>query len=219
MLKKRRSLPLFILGILAIAMIVPIMLSILLNNFIDSRIRQQGPYEMCRNFWGKTFICDIVWDGDFDNMEFTVPDRFKGRKLTDLGGYYGHGGGYCFSVMTGWREMDGGYLIASDNWLTDEELALADTYHEYQFTINLGKNIREIVKSDFNRRWLLDTVPLSEKQRSGDVEYEIVARLSYYFNVDLENETFYSEDGVVYWKETGKPATELIDSRMRKRRD
>ena len=192
---------------IAIAMII------FLNVAIRSRIQQQGPYMMCRNFGGETFICHIEWDGNFDNMEFTVPDTFQGRKLTDLGGYYGRGGGYCFRVMTNWQKRKGGYLIARNSWLTDEEISLADTYSEYQFTVNLGKNIRKIIISDFTGNWLLNTVPLGEKQGRGDVEYEIVARISYYFNVDPENKVFYSKDGVVYWKDSNRPVEKLIDSR------
>lgn len=198
--------------VLAIAVLIPIENFSCLNNlntFLHSRVQRRGAYRMCCNFWGETFICDIVWDCDFNNMEFTIPDSFNGKKLTSLGGYYGHGGGYCFSIQTDWFVGNGGYVITDEYSLTNEELSRAESYPEYQFTINIGKNVSEVALSYFGNHWLIDTVPQSE-WRGEQLDHEVIGRICYYFNVDPDNKTFYSENGVVYWRDTGEPVEELM---------
>lgn len=131
------------------------------------------------------------WDGDYDNMELTVPDEFDGIKITELGGYYGRGYPCPFSV---WLPADWGDW-SGDNIQDDTE------YETLVFSVHLGKNIEKLCYVDGK---CFCGVTL---ENGDEYIYDALYKIAYRFTVDGENEVFYASEGKLYYRENN----ELVD--------
>lgn len=152
--------------------------------------------------FGDASVVSFKWDGNPDNMAFTVPDEFDGHQIKVFGGKYGQYRPFHIDIV-----HDDETFKCTKDLFDNYQLDNDHTYDEYVFVINLGANISEINIIDENLYGVRETT-----DDNGNSIDEIVYRISYYFNVDPENKTFYSENGVVYWKDTNEPVEELIDS-------
>ena len=51
----------------------------------------------------RCFVAGWTWDGDEDHLTITIPDKFNGYAVTQLGGYNGRGGSpFCIKPPPEW---------------------------------------------------------------------------------------------------------------------
>ena len=163
-----------------------------------------GDYELGINSFS---VCagHIFWDGDVANTEFTVPDTYDGRKVTVLGD---RDFPLCFSVhipsdVLGYDKVSVNKCIDPAKWPYEGGVE----YREITLTINIGKNISKISYVTFDEyRYITH----SYQDENGDYKYDMVCKVLYYFKVNPENKTFYSENGRVYWRRNGMEVGEFI---------
>lgn len=144
-----------------------------------------------RNFGKKAFIGCCTWDGDRDNMVFTVPDEYNGIKITMLGGYIGRGYPCPFTVSPKLDKAGGERTFSTDSAGDDDE------YETLVFTVRFGVNISELVYvsgENYIGKDISDSA--TELGYRSDIMYKIVYR----FEVDENNTAFYSKDGKLYNK-------------------
>lgn len=140
---------------------------------------------------GKCFVGECEWNGDRRSMEMTVPDEHRGVPVTQLGGYTGGPGrkgplDFCVFLNDKFlKEKDEWSIMEDDGALTDNE------YETLTFTIHIGENLQSIERILGPYYYL-----------KGE---DIVYRIDYYFIVSKKNETFYSKDGNLYYKEDDTP--------------
>lgn len=148
----------------------------------------------------------IQWNCDLDYTEFTVPDTIGLHKINTLGGYGGHEVS-SFTVEPDDAHYLLGYSIYDDEYLQNNIQIPNDNYSECKIVINLGEYIDSINRISL-KHWLVNRVEMSNNWHEPQT-YDIICKIEYYFNVDPENKTFYSENGVVYWRDTNEPVEEL----------
>lgn len=138
---------------------------------------------------GAAYMASISFDGE--TFDYTVPDEYKGYKITALGGYHGTG-------------LPCPFGIDIYNWLCKEygadamQRVLGDEIEEgaqlipLEFTVRLGRNISDIVSIE----------NIYEYVTRGNGEVWIYYAV-YRFIVDEGNAKFYSEDGRLYYRKNG----------------
>lgn len=151
-------------------------------------------------------VGEIEWNCELNNTEFTIPDSIGVHKIDTLGGFGGSTVGY-FTVLPDFEHYSLGYRMDNDYYLENNFQIPDDDYEECKVVINLGKNIKKVDTVSL-ASWLVKA-EIPENWREPEI-YDIIYKIAYYFNVDPENKTFYSENGVVYWRETGEPVEELM---------
>lgn len=152
----------------------------------------------------KAAIYRIYWDGDENNTVFTVPDEYKGIKIT----------GFNSNVHRAFFE----YLRAPNEYIYFSEINRepVDDYKTLVFTLRIGKNINEIYHKTYTdyindveyqydyilpkRLYLCSYSNINDAgaDQNGKTLYEIIM----YYDVSEENSTFYSVDGTLYLRET-----------------
>ncbi len=131
--------------------------------------------------------------------EITVPNTFNGAPVTKLGGYTGTGYPTPFFVNCDEFYFPEGYHneYSTDdetlNYIIDENTILE--IENIVFRIKLPDTLEEIVNTE------LKTVAYAEKN-DGDIKTLKVFRPVYYFEISENNDTFYTKDGKLYYKET-----------------
>lgn len=153
-------------------------------------------------------VGEIVWDCDLSNTEFTISDAVGLHKIDNLGGYGGPEVG-DFMLSPDHEHYLLGYSICDDTDFENNIQIPDDNYTECRIVINLGKNIKTVELVSL-RPWLVYRTETTDDWREPDV-YDIICKIEYYFNVDPKNETLYSKNGVVYYKDTGKPVEKLLN--------
>lgn len=140
------------------------------------------------------FYAAYFWNGDPDTMTFTVPDEYKGRTVTALGGYSGKGYPCPFHVEDHAHEHD----WASDTAWGD------DTYETLVFTVRLGEHIKKIYASC--TRYIGTELPRDD----GTADYDVLYEILYRFEVHADNKTFYAQDGKLYRKKDNSLVDEFF---------
>lgn len=146
----------------------------------------------------RAFAAGRAWDGA-DGAVIVIPDEVHGYKVTALGGYIGRGVPTAFA------------LNAPEIWNTqvvfgDEKVA-ADAEKDYpnakiidcSMTLKLGKNIEE-----------LNELCCCGFQGYDEAGRETVWRFRWYVECSEENETFYAENGRLYYRADGALAADFI---------
>ena len=143
----------------------------------------------------QAFARPLAWDGDENSMVYTVPDTFNGYKVTQLGGNHGSGG-ISYFVVNLPAVYDG---LESVTFFTNtpEEMT-EENSEELVFTVNIGQNI-----STLERGNIVSYCGYGEAATRTIEKYYIV---KLYFNCDSGNSTFYSRDGVLYYKSNDQKA-------------
>lgn len=143
---------------------------------------------------GEAFAAVYEWDGREETMDFTVPDTVFGYRVTALGGYVGRGAPYAFAVELPERFGHTRESFGEDLW----DYALAQYPNaevvELPFTVHIGKDLEEIREEAFGSRYAFTP-------EGKEVLYHITLTV----DCDPENKTFYSENGILYERATGKP--------------
>ena len=174
-----------------------ISLSILLCSCADSPFNKNNYYEdgvwlSYNSLSHKAYVGAFLWDGDENNMEFTVPDTYGGYKITTLGGASGKSHPFGVELPS---EYKGKRALASCQELPGN--ATSENTFELTFTICFGKNIDTLLEQ------------LSRYEKFGEAGSEVADTfyvINYYYICSEENETFYSKDGVLYLKSNDEKA-------------
>lgn len=150
----------------------------------------------------RAFAAEYYWDGftSAETLTIDVPDEYKGTPVTALGGYIGTGVPTPFTVVPSTNsqlELDHADFVVLSQ-LEDDTVI---NYEEIYFTVNIGKNLKEI--NSVIRR----NIPI--RMPDGTVT---VYEIDYRFNCSEENRTFYSRDGILYNRSDDKPVAKLYQS-------
>lgn len=145
------------------------------------------------------------WDGG--EMKIVIPDEINGYKVTSLGGYTGRGVPHNFDIIIS-PEALGGNKICSDYYLkTNYNYYVQDgEYEDIYLYVYLGKNIehfKEIYVYDSS--FLCYVADITENEGE-EAQIDIIYKVFAYYIVDDGNQTYYSKDGKVYYKEDDKLA-------------
>ena len=142
---------------------------------------------------GEAFAAVYEWDGREETLDFTVPDTVFGYRVTALGGYVGRGAPYAFTV-----ELPEGFGHMRESFGEDlwdyalEQYPNAEVV-ELPFTVHIGKDLEEIREEAFGSCYAFTP-------EGKEALYHITLTV----DCDPENKTFYSENGVLYDRETGE---------------
>ena len=161
------------------------------------------------------FVGSYTYDGE--TTDIVIPDEYKGKPVTRLGGYLGSGLPVEFRIDI--RSLcncsdgesyiynnyfpDGGSPVIPDGTtmytidLSSSDLVV-DIHREIiPFTVHIGKNIAGASGRFFSPN-------VYHVNADGSVT---VYNVEYRFECSPENSVYYSEDGVLYRKDTGKALT------------
>ncbi len=182
----------------------------------------------------EAMVGSYQWDGNEENTVITIPDTLSdGTPVNSIGGFIGIGVPVSFKIeyKVNWPELPNNGKTMSEEEIeafykeyadahpeeltghlvklnTSEETdenndSIRMIYKGFSFTINIGKNISSMGKQ-MSMSDILDGIyNYGIVQPDGSI---IVYRPNLYFNVDPENKTFFSEDGVIYNTADGMPA-------------
>lgn len=142
--------------------------------------------------------CDEPEDGIL-----TIPDTFNGIPVTRLGGFVGSGAPCPFFIslenrMNARKDSELDFVLGyhPDEWNSN---TWEYTVEDVAFVLNLGKNIEKIELTLQGEYW-------PHLNEDGTVTfYHPVVEV----HCDPENRHFYSEDGKLYYKDTGLLVEEL----------
>lgn len=142
---------------------------------------------------GEAFAAVYEWDGREETMDFTVPDTVFGYRVTALGGYVGRGAPYAFTVELPESFGHTRESFGEDLWDYAREKYPNAEVVELPFTVHIGKDLEEIRQELFGSYYGFTAEG-----------HEVLYHVTLTVDCDLENKTFYSENGVLYDRETGE---------------
>ena len=129
---------------------------------------------------------NFEWDGNNENMIFTVPDEYDGIKIKSLGGVVGKGAPVLFCVkIPESLHQDAVYSTESEECVG----VINEDTVTYNFTVKLGKNIRNFEKFTYKEYFM-------------DANDNVVYIVEIKYECTTENEWSYAEDGKLYDKNT-----------------
>lgn len=147
----------------------------------------------------KSLAARCFWDGDTDNMVFTVPDEYYGYKIKCLGekgrpGFCGNPG--PFRVLLP-NEIDGNESIV--HYYYEPSSATAENTVNLNFTVNIGKYVNEFEQISNGG---LYGYGIKNEDRNETINAYYRVKINYV--IDSDNATFYSKDGDIYYKSNDK---------------
>lgn len=132
------------------------------------------------------FAGAFKWDGNQDNMVFSVPDEYNGISVKSLGGDYGRAP-VMFYVQVP-KEMHP--KVTSSTFSAELAENIDENTVTYTFTVKLGKNIKRVGDGFAYDQYYMD--------ENGMVLYTVRVN----FECSPENGWIYSKDGKLYNKIT-----------------
>ena len=192
----RRGILLGMALLLALALLAkPLLLGYLQTGSMGTETDMAGDL-LCgyNRLTGEAFAAGYEWDGREETMDFTVPDTVFGYRVTALGGYVGRGAPYAFTV-----ELPEGFGHTREGFGEDlwdyalEKYPNAEVV-ELPFTVHIGKDLKEIQEEAFGSCYGFTAEG-----------HEVLYHITLTVDCDPANKTFYSENGVLYERATGKP--------------
>ena len=142
---------------------------------------------------GEAFAAVYEWDGREETMDFTVPDTVFGYRVAALGGYVGRGAPYAFTVELPESFGHTRESFGEDLWDYAREKYPNAEVVELPFTVHIGKDLEEIRQELFGSCYGFTAEG-----------HEVLYHVTLTVDCDPENKTFYSENGVLYDRETGE---------------
>ncbi len=186
-MKKFLTLILSIVLIISLSGCITEELSLLYNE----KGEMDGFYIAVNNTANSCFVGQYTCTEYSENMEITIPDEYKNKPITRIGGYFGRGvpSPFCISL----EEL---YMNAPDGSEYDSVFSgdIDDNYsvEELPFTLNIGKNIKTVEYIEMDMCY-------PHINEDGSVTfYQAVV----YVNCSEDNKYFYSKDGRLYDKKT-----------------
>ncbi len=145
---------------------------------------------------GKGVVDYWQWDGEKGHMVITIPETVNGYRITQLGGRIGYGlpSDFVVHLPRDWHTIE----------IDDHYLEMESPYNvvELDFTINISRNITKIEME-------IPILYYKQKERNEDGSYTYY-RAYAYVNCSEENPVFYSENGRLYYRETGKLVNKFL---------
>lgn len=136
---------------------------------------------------GHAYIAEVVFDGE--TYDYTIPDDYKGYKITALGGYHGTGLPCPFGISL-YNKLDEEYG-ASEIVLSESESDLKGALCvPIKFNVKLGVYVKEVVRT-------VGKEYCEVIDENGD---KLIYYAVYNFTVDENNPFIYSEDGRLYYR-------------------
>lgn len=143
----------------------------------------------------KSLAARCIWDGNTDNMEFTVPDEYCGYKVKCLGakgnpGFTGDPGSFGVRMP---NIIDGYYMV--NNYSSFPPMVSEADITIFDFTVYIGNYVNEIeqINKESFYGYGIKNVGTADVVEN---YYKIII----VYIVDSDNATFYSKDGDIYYK-------------------
>lgn len=138
----------------------------------------------------RAFAGVCVWDGESDTVDYTIPDRVNGARVTSLGGLiYG----------TAFKKLPYGWGVAlPETFRGAERVGFLPQTNVTELTLTVHLHLGRYVSHIANMG-----VPDAVWYCSGDESYSL--RQRWVITCDERNKTYYAEDGRLYYRQTGKP--------------
>ncbi len=135
------------------------------------------------------FVSEYVWDMDITDTSITIPDEVEGKPVTALGGFFGTGVPSPFMIF-----IDSADYVPAYDVPDPDDYGVPVTWRDLVFTVHVGRNVKE-VRYTASSGWC--------------GLYDSFGRLTFYdpvmyFECDPDNAYFFSEDGVLFSRETGE---------------
>ena len=222
-----------------IVLLAAVMLTACTGYNNSTSVTENGIYYHLSSNGKEAMAGSYLWDGKENTAVITIPDKLSdGAVVNKMGGFIGIGVPVAFKIDydNKWPE-----LPKSSKSMSEEEVDAfykdyADThpdelfghlvkvnkpedgqentepqeivYKDITFTVNIGKNVSSIHEtiSEANILYVINSYGI--EQADGSI---LVYRPSLFFNVDPENKTYYSEDGVLYNTADGKPVLKEVN--------
>lgn len=166
-----------IVCVIVLVCAVALLLSECSLHYSETRTVDGLSYTMHR-FRKVCFADTVTWDEELNEMVLNIPDACDGYRVTSLGGFLGTGVPCPFTV-----DMDGADMYYGEGAQPDDALMV-----QRHLTINLGKYVEEIRLADM-------------KGCSHIAQTDEYVQIIVSFNCAEDNETFYSKDGKLYYRE------------------
>ena len=187
----------FLAGIIAVAVCAAVALGGCDTSFYynDSTKTDDGVLIYYNTHSDKAFVARCEWDGNSQNMEFDIPDEISGCKVVRFGGYIGKGYPLAFTVSLP-QEIGG---LQENNSINASQEEKEQKAQDLIFTINLGKNVNELYYRGYSDGSIYSYA-------SADGSQTAFYKVSYNYVCGEDNPTFYSRDGVLYYKSNDQKA-------------
>ena len=144
------------------------------------------------------------WDGSQENMNIVMPEKYKGYKVTKLGGY--SGSGYP-SVVKIEPTDDAKKLLCNDasEWYHMNHISNIENskIKFVTFNVHVSKNIKEIQELDLGGF-------IGGKYIKDGKEYYDIYVLLCNVTCDESNETFYAKEGKLYYKQDDTLVSDIV---------
>lgn len=130
--------------------------------------------------------------GDVNNTVIELPDEYKGKPVTSLGGQIGWlGTDKPFEIIL--PDKDYTYKESNNYTYIEGTKVYDDDYETITFTIKIGKNLKGV-------EWISDEIFIGYRttDKDGNMHVDVIYKIEYYFVVDSQNEYCYSKDGRIY---------------------
>ena len=143
---------------------------------------------------GRAFLGVYHWDGREETMDIPLPDEVFDCRVTALGGYFGRGVPVPFTVEL--PESFGCVREGFGEDLWDDALEADPDAEvvELRFTAHVGRNLRRV-----------ELARVTNMRAEAPDGREVLYHITLSVDCDQRNRKFYSENGVLYERATGKP--------------
>ena len=144
------------------------------------------------------FAGSLTWDGEGDTVDYVIPDRVDGVPVTSLGGLlYG----------TAFKKLPCGWGVELPDTLRGAERG------QYVLPDGSGTEITLTVRLHIGRYVThIENVGLLTPVGYYSTEGSYVIRQEWVVTCDPMNQTFYAEDGRLYYRADGTPADICYDT-------
>ncbi len=162
-------------------------------------VEKDGVHYLLSGYFKVCFVTYITIPEGQTSLEITIPDRLdSGHKVEGIGGYVGTGvPAPCDIIIEGFKTEG---IYDHEEY---EAMIVADRFTDYSLTVNVGKNINDILFYypiiNSGEPYVYYTKLQADDSDGQDAPQYIRVRV--YINIDDDNMYYYSENGVVYTKE------------------
>ena len=138
----------------------------------------------------RAFAGVCVWDGEGDTMDYHIPDRVDGAKVTSLGGLiYG----------TAFKKLPCGWgVVLPETFRGAERVGFLPQTNVTELTLTVRLHLGRYVSGMEN---IGELVPVGYYSTGENY----IIRQKWVVTCDERNETYYAEDGRLYDRGSGEP--------------
>ena len=162
----------------------------------DHQINAVGKFDVgYSKMLNNAFLASYHWDGSDEAKNIVIPEEYQGIPITDLGGYYGRGVPCAFGVSFS-ESLQNEFCSEANEWFvsnTYEDIEGVETIY-LNFNLHISKNIKQITAHTLDIFY--------EGMYSNGEDYHPIIMVVPLYNItcDEDNDTFYSENGKLYYK-------------------